>query len=132
MTTMKKAKLEELVSSYNHANVWQDWIEIFSREKTLNAELACPSLVNIHDSEIRNVLCSYISDIVPTLLTEDFVGGVLRYVADNEKTMKYLFTPLEHFISNSKAGFHDLKTYSKPNKFCGKVFDVGDPTYTCK
>lgn len=132
MPTIRKSKLEELVSSYNHANVWQDWIKIFSKEKSLSVELTCPSLINVHDFEIRNVLCSYFSDVVPTLLTENNIGGVLRYVVDEEKTKKYLFQPLEHFLSNSKAGLHDLKSYSRPNKYCGKVFDAGDLTYTCK
>lgn len=132
MSVVKKAKLEEIVSTYDHADVWKEWVQTFSKDAQLNTNITCPSLMNHKDSETRRVISEYMSDIVPTLLKEDYVGGVTRYVADESKMMKYLLTPLECFLLNSKAPASDLKTYSKPNKFCGKVFAYGDLTYTCK
>ncbi|EDV23767.1 uncharacterized protein TRIADDRAFT_57298 [Trichoplax adhaerens] len=49
-----------------------------------------------------------------------------------ENIIRYFTTPLDYFISNGQM--KELKDYlstSNKSAICGKVFNAGEPTYTC-
>ncbi|XP_060594831.1 E3 ubiquitin-protein ligase UBR2-like isoform X1 [Ruditapes philippinarum] len=49
-------------------------------------------------------------------------------------TIKYLLSPLEHFLCNGEpeAVFQQLKEKDQPSQLCGHVFKNGEPTYSCR
>ena len=131
----KKAKLDSFdkdmfLQAYpNHASYW---INLFTEDSKLNKNFESPSEIQINNSKLETELFKYFSDVVPKLLTENKVGGVLRYSTDESKFEKLIAKELEYFICNSYNTSEVLQKFSNPSKFCGKVFGLGDPTYTCK
>ena len=56
-------------------------------------------------------------------------------VANEEKKAKmFLFRPLETFICDGDPHeiFQQLKQYDNPPALCGRVFRLGEPTYSCR
>ena len=76
----------------------------------------------------------YFSHVVPSIYTESSSTGVLKAVPDTKLFQELIVEPLEYFLlaSHSENGFEWLKKFNSPPKFCGRVFNVGDPTFTCK
>ena len=135
----KKAKLDScpfnedsMFSVQTYSNHASYWIELFNEDSKINKNFDCPSQIRINESKLEKELFKYFSDVVPTLLTENKVGGVLRYSTDEKIFEKLIAKELEYFICNSYNVNEILKEFSNPSKFCGKVFGLGDPTYTCK
>ena len=135
----KKAKLdscpfdnEDNMFSQAYPNHALYWIKLFDEDTTINKDLKCPSKIQINDTKLGKELFTYFSNVVPTLLRESKIGGVLRYSTDENKFEKLIAKELEYFICNSYSTNEVLQEFSNPSKFCGKVFGLGDPTYTCK
>eukprot|EP00111_Clytia_hemisphaerica_P018489 TCONS_00054716-protein len=134
---MKKAKLdlypsESEMSPRSFKNHAAYWAQLFNGDPKINKHFECPSQIQIRDTKLEKEIFEYLSNVVPSLLTENDVGGVLRYVTNTEKFEKLIAQELEYFLCNSYNTKETLEEFSNPTKFCGKVFELGDPTYTCK
>ena len=53
---------------------------------------------------------------------------------EEEDVHKYFFDPLERFLcaGDPKEMFQKLSSLNAPHAQCGKVFKVGEPTYSCR
>lgn len=58
----------------------------------------------------------------------------LKAVINEEKCQRTIFSPLEYFVcgEDPKTGFQKLQSMNSPSQLCGKVFKVGEPTYSCR
>ena len=58
----------------------------------------------------------------------------LKAVFNEEKCQQMIFTPLEYFIcgEDPSVGFQKLQNTNLPSQLCGRVFKVGEPTYSCR
>lgn len=58
----------------------------------------------------------------------------LKAVINEEKCQRTIFAPLEYFVcgEDPKTGFQKLQSMNSPSQLCGKVFKVGEPTYSCR
>ena len=58
----------------------------------------------------------------------------LKALINEEKCQRMIFAPLEYFIcgEDPKIGFQKLQSINSPSHLCGKVFKVGEPTYSCR
>lgn len=58
----------------------------------------------------------------------------LKAFINEEKCQRMIFTPLEYFIcgEDPTIGFQKLQSANSPSQLCGKVFKVGEPTYSCR
>ena len=58
----------------------------------------------------------------------------LKVVINEEKCQRMIFTPLEYFIcgEDPNIGFQKLQNANSPSQLCGRVFKVGEPTYSCR
>ena len=101
----------------------------------MNAEVFPPSKLKLNEGRHikSDELFNFLSDAVPALLKEVEVGGIIKYIIEEDDFMSNIGKYLEKFICGKSCpgGFDELKSFGKPSKFCGKVFNVGDPTYTC-
>jgi E3 ubiquitin-protein ligase UBR2 len=53
---------------------------------------------------------------------------------EERKAEKFLFRPIETFMCHGEPAevFRQLKQNDCPPVLCGKVFKVGEPTYSCR
>ena len=138
---MKKARLSpellnlspQLLNLDKYA-IAKKWIEDFANDPAGLNTGNPSSLFNIQNTKLQTSLYEYLSEEVPKLLKEVTITGVLKFVVDEEQFENVIGKPLEYFICGQDQidGFAELKAQSKPAKYCGKLFNVGDPTYTCK
>lgn len=58
----------------------------------------------------------------------------LKALINEEKCQRMIFAPLEYFIcgEDPTIGFQKLQSSNSPSQLCGKVFKVGEPTYSCR
>lgn len=58
----------------------------------------------------------------------------LKAAINEEKCQRTIFTPLEYFLCGEDpvVGFQTLQNANSPSQLCGKVFKVGEPTYSCR
>lgn len=58
----------------------------------------------------------------------------LKAVINEEKCQRMIFAPLEYFIcgEDPSVGFQRLQNANAPSQLCGRVFKVGEPTYSCR
>lgn len=128
---MKKAKL---AVEQQETNIVTDWLSKFSNDTSLNTVVTVPSEYVICNSQLELAFFQYFSDVVPTLIEEVNTNGFLKYKILNDEFKAKICKPLEDFIvgGTCEDGIKSLQVYSKPQKFCGKVFNVGDVTYSCK
>ena len=93
---------------------------------------ACERIGHSND-DIRNSMFLYLSNVAAAMLKEETVTGIRKIVAD-EKIRKDMEPTFEAYLvgDDPDVGFQKLKALNRPAPFCGKVFNVGDPTYTCK
>ena len=84
--------------------------------------------------ETRKLLHSYLAHVVPYILKRDFVNGVEKALTDEEKWNVLIERPLGFFLCGEEPtqGLEKIRQLNSPPQFCGKVFSIGDPTYTCK
>lgn len=64
-----------------------------------------------------------------------YSGQLETDVANEErKAKRFLFRPLETFICDGDPDviFQQLKQYDNPPALCGRVFRLGEPTYSCR
>lgn len=84
--------------------------------------------------DTRKLLHSYLAHVVPYILKRDFVNGVEKVLLNEEKWNVLIERPLGFFLCGEEPaqGLEKIKQLNSPPQFCGKVFNIGDPTYTCK
>lgn len=82
----------------------------------------------------RKVLHSYLANVVPFLMKQEVLGGVEKVTLDHEKWKALIEWPLTYFMcgEDPEIGLAKIREMDSPPQICGKVFDIGDPTYTCK
>lgn len=58
----------------------------------------------------------------------------LKVLINEEKCQRMIFGPLECFIcgEDPTIGFQKLQSMNAPSQLCGRVFKVGEPTYSCR
>lgn len=58
----------------------------------------------------------------------------LKALINEEKCQRMILAPLEYFIcgEDPTIGFQKLQSSNSPSQLCGKVFKVGEPTYSCR
>lgn len=71
---------------------------------------------------------------VPRLYSPTQNESCLDWTFDEEKARKILFNTLEEFICDGDPGeiLGNLSQLDKPPSVCGRVFKVGEPTYSCR
>eukprot|EP00794_Sanderia_malayensis_P020331 gene20331-22331_t len=86
------------------------------------------------DSELRKNVFIYLANVVPLLLNIETVNGINKDTLNKEMWKDLIERALGLFIcaEEPEEGLEKLKLLDNPSHICGKVFDVGEPAYTCK
>lgn len=77
----------------------------------------------------------YWSANVPRIYSPRPGCDCLNLTFDENLAKSVLFEPLEQFVCNDKNSekvFEELKKLNDPPSLCGKVFKMGEPTYSCR
>ncbi|XP_046835052.1 E3 ubiquitin-protein ligase UBR2 [Vespa crabro] len=71
---------------------------------------------------------------VPKIYSPEPNGNCLDWSFDEEKAQKILYNTLEEFICNDdpQVVLKQLSQMDNPPSICGKVFKMGEPTYSCR
>ncbi|XP_049790695.1 E3 ubiquitin-protein ligase UBR2 [Schistocerca nitens] len=71
---------------------------------------------------------------VPRIYSPDPKGNCLDFNYDEAKAQEILFQPLERFICNGdpQEVFSALTQTANRSTVCGRVFKIGEPTYSCR
>ncbi|XP_032673468.1 E3 ubiquitin-protein ligase UBR2 [Odontomachus brunneus] len=71
---------------------------------------------------------------VPKIYSPERNGNCLAWSIDEAKAQKILFSPLEEFICNGdpQVVLKELTKMDNPPSMCGRVFKLGEPTYSCR
>lgn len=71
---------------------------------------------------------------VPRIYSPERNANCLAWSIDEAKAQKILFGPLEEFICNGEpqAVMRELTKMDNPPSMCGRVFKMGEPTYSCR
>ncbi|EFN77425.1 E3 ubiquitin-protein ligase UBR2 [Harpegnathos saltator] len=71
---------------------------------------------------------------VPKIYSPERNGNCLAWSIDENKAQKILFSPLEEFICNGnpQVVVKELTKMDNPPSMCGRVFKMGEPTYSCR
>lgn len=71
---------------------------------------------------------------VPRIYSPSQNESCLDWTFDEDKARKILFSTLEEFICNGDPVkvLSNLSQLDKPPSVCGRVFKVGEPTYSCR
>ncbi|KAK2704905.1 E3 ubiquitin-protein ligase UBR2-like isoform X2 [Artemia franciscana] len=71
---------------------------------------------------------------VPNIFSPGMNCDCLHIVFDEDEVKRVLLDPLEMFICgrDPKAVFKELSELDNPPALCGKVFRMGEPTYSCR
>lgn len=71
---------------------------------------------------------------VPKIYSPEPNGNCLDWSFDEEKAQKVLYNTLEEFICNDdpQVVLKQLSQMDNPPSICGKVFKIGEPTYSCR
>jgi len=80
---------------------------------------------------IKQALTEHWAQYVPSVFTAKPDADPGR---EERKAEKFLFRPMETFLCNGEPSevFRLLKQKDQPPVLCGKVFKVGEPTYSCR
>ena len=83
--------------------------------------------------DFRRAFTNHLSEYVHHCF-EIHTAPNLKAVINEEKCQRMIFAPLEYFIcaENPEVGFEKLKSFNSPSQLCGKVFKIGEPTYSCR
>ena len=129
---MKKARFSHFVMNIaEHLN--NEWLACFATEEC--SVKKPPYSYVIPNSQLEEKIYTHISESAPKLVKDIVtVNEVQKFVVDDQTFRNLIIEPFEYFICGKEGvkGFEELKKFNKPSKFCGKIFKVGDPTYTCK
>ena len=82
----------------------------------------------------RKILYSYLANVIPLTLQHGKVNDVEKVVVQEQKWKALIEWPLGYFIcgEDPDTGLRRIKDVGNPPQICGKVFEMGDPTYSCK
>ncbi|XP_015515354.1 E3 ubiquitin-protein ligase UBR2 [Neodiprion lecontei] len=71
---------------------------------------------------------------VPKIYSPEPNGSCLDWSFNEEKAQKILYSSLEEFICNGNPQevLQQLSQLDNPPSVCGKVFKMGEPTYSCR
>ncbi|XP_054000464.1 E3 ubiquitin-protein ligase UBR2 [Hylaeus anthracinus] len=69
---------------------------------------------------------------VPKIYSPELNGNCLDWNFDEEEAQKVLYDTLEQFICNDDPQVVLKKLSQMDNVTCGKVFKMGEPTYSCR
>ena len=63
-----------------------------------------------------------------------YQSNELAVPAEDDACNDSLLAPLEWYICNGdpEVVFQELKQVDVPPQFCGRVFKMGEPTYSCR
>ena len=88
----------------------------------------------IANQTLREILYSYLASVVPLTLKKERVNDVEKLVIDHKKWKPLIEWPLGYFICGEDPDIElgRIKEMDSAPMFCGKVFEMGDPTYSCK
>ncbi|XP_065661798.1 E3 ubiquitin-protein ligase UBR2 isoform X2 [Hydra vulgaris] len=129
---MKKARFSHFIMNVpEHLN--NEWLACFPKEcfSVRNP----PYSYNTKESQLEAKIYSHLSQHAPKLMKEiTTINNVSKFVIDEHKFKCWIVEPFEYFIcgKDPSKGFEELRKINKPPNFCGRLFKVGDPTYTCK
>ncbi len=76
---------------------------------------------------LRNHWCQY----VPAVYSAQMDADAGR---EERRAKRLLFRPMETFLCGGEpeAIFKELKQLDNPPQICGRVFKMGEPTYSCR
>ena len=80
------------------------------------------------DEALRRHWCQYVPCVYTSQLDIDTAY-------EDRRAKKLLFRPMEVFLCDSsdpEEEFRRLKERDDPPDLCGKVFKMGEPTYSCR
>lgn len=71
---------------------------------------------------------------VPTYYSPKINDNCLNFNFNEDEATRVLLTPLEEFICNGDPSvvLQELSQFDKPQTVCGRVFKMGEPTYSCR
>lgn len=83
--------------------------------------------------DFRSIFMNHLSEYVFKCFELHSVPN-LKAVINEQKCQRMIFAPLEYFIcgEDPSVGFLKLQSANSPSQLCGRVFKVGEPTYSCR
>lgn len=83
--------------------------------------------------DFRSIFMRHLSDFASRCF-EVYSAPNLKAAINEEKCQRIIFTTLEYFLCGEDpfVGFQKLLNANSPSQLCGKVFKVGEPTYSCR
>lgn len=83
--------------------------------------------------DFRSIFMRHLSDFASRCF-EVYSSPNLKAAINEEKCERIIFTPLEYFLCGEDpiVGFQRLVNSNSPSQLCGKLFKVGEPTYSCR
>lgn len=71
---------------------------------------------------------------VPKIFSPERNGNCLEWIIDEDTANRMLFRPLEEFIcgGDPQVILKELAKMDNPPSICGKMFKIGEPTYSCR
>ncbi|XP_029189284.2 E3 ubiquitin-protein ligase UBR2-like [Acropora millepora] len=83
--------------------------------------------------DFRSIFMRHLSDFASRCF-EVYSAPNLKAAINEEKCQRFIFTALEYFLCGEDpiVGFQKLLNANSPSQLCGKVFKVGEPTYSCR
>ena len=84
--------------------------------------------------DMTDNLFKYMANALPLTFKRERINGVEKAVLDKQKWEELVEIPIYFFICEKtpQGALDHLQVMNNPSQLCGKVFDVGDATYTCK
>ncbi|KAI8514756.1 E3 ubiquitin-protein ligase ubr1 [Branchiostoma belcheri] len=106
----------------NVSMIVQQWQGAYDRGQLKNA------LYQYWAQQVPKIFFTSAEVAISTQRTPDAVQ------AEEKLSRDVLFEPLEWFLcgGNPSAVFQQLQALNNPPQLCGKVFKVGEPTYSCR
>ena len=89
---------------------------------------------NATSQSSKEVLYSYLANVIPLTLRQRKIHDVEKLVVDEGKWKALVERPLGYFIcgEDPEIGLRKIKEMDHQPNICGRVFEMGDPTYSCK
>ena len=83
--------------------------------------------------KIRAILLEHLAVNVPECYSK-ITSPNLKIIANENECRVRLVHPVEYFLFGEEpsSGFAKLKELNNPPQLCGRVFKVGEPTYSCR
>ena len=83
--------------------------------------------------DFRSIFMNHLSEYVFKCFELHSVPN-LKALINEQKCQRMIFAPMEYFIcgEDPSVGFLKLQSANSPSQLCGRVFKVGEPTYSCR